>query len=187
MSNQNKKIMAQKGFDIKKEISINVSADQLWEMVGPGFVEVYKWSSNVDFAQGSGTPEFDGAVCSDRECNVNVKGFDKISEKLIKYNAKDKVLAYCVVGGMPGFVERAVNEWTVVADGPRRSRLQMSAQFRSKGLVSILMNPLMKKNMSSTLETVLNDAKIYAETGQVSEAKRMRIEELKRKKSPLAA
>ena len=34
--------MAQKGFELQKEIIINVSSDSLWEMVGPGFVEVYK-------------------------------------------------------------------------------------------------------------------------------------------------
>lgn len=58
--------MAQSGFEIEKLIVIDVPASELWEMIGPGFVEVYKWSSNVDHAVGSGKSEFEGAVCSKR-------------------------------------------------------------------------------------------------------------------------
>ena len=97
--------MSEKGFDVQKEITINVSADKLWNIIGPGFIEVYKWSSNVDFAEGSGKSEFQGAVCSERACNVNVKGFSKISETLTKYDESKMNLAYVVNDGMPGFTE----------------------------------------------------------------------------------
>ena len=73
--------MAQKGFEVQREIIINASAAELWEMVGPGFVEVYKWSSNVDHATGKGEGKFDGAVCDERFCDVNVKGFSKIRKR----------------------------------------------------------------------------------------------------------
>ena len=174
-------MMAQKGFTLQKEILINVSADELWEMVGPGFVEVYKWSSNVDHAEGSGQPEFSGAVCSERVCNVNVKGFSKISERLTKYDEQSMNLAYQVEDGMPKFVTKAVNDWTVVPVGKNQSKLVMIAEFGSKGLMGALMNGMMKKKMAQTLETVLMDAKVYAETGQVSEHKGKRIAELKKK------
>ncbi|MEM8893951.1 MAG: SRPBCC family protein [Bacteroidota bacterium] len=173
--------MAQKGFDVQKEITINVSADRLWDMVGPGFVEVYKWSSNVDFAEGSGTSEFAGAVCSKRVCNVNVKGFSKISETLTKYDDSKMNLAYEVNDGMPGFVTRAVNDWTVIPVGSDESKLLMKAEFRSKGLMGAVMNSMMEKKMKQTLAQVLKDAKVFAETGRPSEAKRKRVEELARK------
>lgn len=182
----NLNIMAQKGFTLEKEITINVSAEELWEMVGPGFVEVYKWSSNVDHASGSGTPEFEGAVCTERFCDVNVKGFNKISERLTKYNDDEMNLAYEVTDGMPGFVTAAINDWTVVPIDSKSCKLVMKAQFESKGLMGGLTKGMMKKKMSETLETVLNDAKVYAETGQISEAKKARIEELA-KKTKMAA
>lgn len=128
----NTSIMAQKGFDVQKEITINVSADQLWEMVGPGFIDVYKWSSNVDHAEGKGQSDFEGAVCSERFCDVNVKGFSKISEELTKYDRKRMSLAYEVKDGMPGFVVRAVNDWTVIPVDANHSKLVMKAEFRSK-------------------------------------------------------
>lgn len=177
----NTTVMAQQGFTVEKEITINVSAAELWEMVGPGFVDVYKWSSNVDHAEGSGTPEFEGAVCSERVCNVNVKGFDKISEELTKYDASKMNLAYAVKDGMPGFVTKAVNDWTVVAVDETHSRLIMKAEFGSKGMMGKMMNGMMRKKMSQTLETVLNDAKVYAETGQISEEKAERVAQLDKK------
>lgn len=178
--------MAQQGFTVEKEIIVDVSAAELWEMVGPGFVEVYKWSSNVDHAEGSGTPEFEGAVCSERSCNVNVKGFDKINEELTKYNAEQMNLAYAVLEGMPGFVTKAANDWTVVAIDENHSKLVMKAEFESKGLMGKMMNGMMRKKMEKTLDTVLNDAKVFAETGQVSQEKADRMAELERKNKKAA-
>ena len=184
--NINNNIMAQNGFQLQKEILINVPANQLWEMVGPGFVDVYKWSSNVDHAEGQGTPEFEGAVCNERFCKVNVKGFSSISEKLTYYSNDEMNLAYEVKAGMPKFVTKAANNWTVVAVGNNQSKLVMNAEFGSKGLMGKLMNGMMKSKMEKTLQTVLNDAKVYAETGQPSLVKQKRMEDLAKKNKQAA-
>ena len=177
----NSNIMAQKGFDIEKEITINVTAAELWQIVGPGFVEVYKWSSNVDHAEGGGPGEFEGAFCRERFCDVNVKGFNKISERLTAYDEKAMLLTYEVTEGMPGFIVKASNSWKVIPAGPGKSKLIMNASFLSKGMMGMLTRGMMKKKMTDTLETVLNDAKIYAETGEVSDAKRKRMEKVGKK------
>ena len=57
----------------------------------------------------------------------------------------------------------------------------MKAEFGARGLMGNLMSGMMKSKMTKTLETVLKDAKIYAETGQVSEAKRKRMDQLAKK------
>lgn len=177
----NTSIMAQKGFEVQKEMVINVPAEQLWEMVGPGFVDVYKWSSNVDHAEGKGQSEFTGAVCNERYCDVNVKGFSSLSEKLTQYDEKHMNLAYEVIDGMPGFVTKAANDWTVVRINDKQSKLVMKGEFRVKGLLGMMMNGMMEKKMNETLETVLNDAKVYAETGKISEAKEQRKLALQKK------
>ncbi len=177
----NTSIMAQSGFEVQKEMTINVPAAELWQMVGPGFIDVYKWSSNVDHAIGKGISDFEGAVCDERFCDVNVKGFSKISEKLVKYNQADMNLAYEVREGMPGFVSKAVNDWTVVAVGQNQSKLIMKAEFKTKGLMGRMMNGMMEKKMNKTLDVILNDAKTYAETGKISMAKEKRVAELAKK------
>ncbi|MEO1011316.1 MAG: SRPBCC family protein [Bacteroidota bacterium] len=173
--------MAHKRFDIQKEINIDAPAEKLWEMVGPGFVEVYQWSSNVDFAKGQGNSPFPGAVCDERFCELNVNGFSNISEKLTSYNEEKMSLGYVVNKGMPAFIHKAANEWSVVPVGHHRSKLVMKATFELTGIMGLLMKGIMQRKMGKTLETVLKDAKVYAETGQVSEAKRKRIRELEKK------
>ncbi|MFY0627163.1 MAG: SRPBCC family protein [Reichenbachiella sp.] len=182
----NTNIMATKGFEVQKEITINVPASQLWEMVGPGFTEVYKWSSNVDHSVGKGTAEFEGAVCSERHCDLNVKGFSSINEKLTKYDDARMNLAYEVNDGMPGFVTKAVNDWTVVAVSDTQSKLIMKGEFGIKGIMGFMMNGMMEKKMNETLETVLEDAKIYAETGMISITKQERITSLDKKSKKAA-
>ena len=182
----NSNVMAMKTIEIEKEIVVNVAANELWEMIGPGFVDVYKWSSNVDHAEGSGTPEFEGAVCSERFCDVNVKGFSKISEKLTKYDPENMVLAYEVLEGMPGFVTKAQNEWTLVPINETQTTFKMKAILQTKGLMGAMMGGMMEKKMSQTLETVLNDGKVYAETGKPSAAKLARIAELEKKSKKAA-
>ena len=179
----NSVIMAQKSFQVQQEITIKVPAAELWELVGPGFVEVYKWSSNVDHAEGKGLSPFEGAVCDERFCDVNVKGFDKISEKLTNYDEKTLNLTYAINSGMPYFVTKAENNWTVVPVDANHSKLVMKANFEVKGLMGFCMKGIMKNKMEQTLETVLNDAKIYSETGQISEAKAKRINQLAKKKA----
>ncbi|MDG1331097.1 MAG: SRPBCC family protein [Crocinitomicaceae bacterium] len=182
----NTAVMAQKEFNVDREIEINVSAEQLWEMVGPGFVEVYKWSSNVDHAEGSGKSEFEGAVCSNRSCAVNVKGFSSIAEKLTNYSIDNKTLSYEVVEGMPGFMVLAENTWTVVPISESKSKLVMKGRFSTKGLMGTMMRGMMKKKMGETLEMVLNDAKVYAETGVPSAVKQARIAEFEKKQKKAA-
>jgi len=174
-------IVAQNGFKVQEEIVINASADELWEMVGPGFVDVYKWSSNVDHAEGQGNSPFQGAVCDERFCDVNVKGFSKISEKLTNYDSNSMTLTYEVKNGMPGFITKAANTWSIVAIDANTSKLVMNADFEVKGLMGAMMKGMMKSKMVKTLGTVLNDAKIYMETGNVSVAKAKRIAQLDKK------
>jgi response regulator of citrate/malate metabolism len=83
--------------------------------------------------------------------------------------------------GMPGFVTQAKNNWIVIPINAHQSKLIMKAQFRSKGLMGFLMKGMMKKKMDETLETVLNDAKVYSETGNISIAKQERMNELEEK------
>lgn len=176
----------EKGFEVSREISINVSSEKLWEIIGPGFEDAFLWSSTVDHSVGKGQAEFEGATCSDRVCDLNAKGFDKISEKLIKYSDQDMNLAYEVYEGMPSFITTAKNDWTVVEIDANHSKLVMNAEFKVKGLMGTLMKGMMKRKMEKLLDVVLNDAKVYAETGSQSEIKKERVDKLA-KKSKLAA
>ena len=71
---------------LSKRIQINAPADEVWEVVGPGFGDAHIWASTVDHAVTSGEPEFEGASCSSRSCDLNVKGFSHIKEEITIYD-----------------------------------------------------------------------------------------------------
>ncbi len=169
------------GFKVTRSIKINVSSEKLWDIIGPGFSDAYMWASSVDHSVGKGNSEFEGAPCDERFCDVNAKGFNKIEEKLVKYSNEFMNLAYEVTKGMPGFISKAVNDWKVIPSGGNTSVLEMNAEFQLKGFMGRFMKPMMQKKMAGLLDIVLEDAKIYAETGMISEHKRNRIETLNQK------
>ncbi len=171
-----------KGFELIREgEKINVSAEKLWEIIGPGFGDAYVWATTVDHSTTSGKAEFEGATCSARSCDLSASGFDKIEEKITKYNVQDRSFAYDVTEGLPGFVASASNDWTVISVGHNQSKLIMKADFRVQGFMGSIMKGMMEKKMDKLLAVVLNDLKVYAETGMPSESKQARIKELAKK------
>lgn len=166
----------------KVSMVFNASADSVWEIIGPGFSEVSKWSRAVDHAATSGTPDFEGASCSIRSCDLNASGFSKISETIIEFDAEKRSVGYTVDTGLPGFVTYMANNWRIIKVGPNQSKAEMTITMRLKPFMGFLMGGLFKKNVNKVLDEVIEDLKIYAETGQISEAKRKRIAKLAKKR-----
>lgn len=162
----------------KRSEVIGVSADKLWEIVGPGFEHAGDWSTAVDHSSGSGEAQFEGATCNERSCDLNARGFSKISEVLTLYNEDSQELAYDVVEGNPGFVLKAGNHWKIIEVGPNESALEMTVTMHLKKFMGTLMGGMLKKNINQLMPSIFHDLKVYAETGQISEEKQQRIAKL---------
>ncbi|PCJ63594.1 MAG: hypothetical protein COA58_15770 [Bacteroidetes bacterium] len=160
---------------------INVSTDSLWEIVGPGFQHIGIWNRNIDHATGSGDGEFEGAGCSERVCEIATKGYSKLREKLILYDIGNKEIAYKVMEGLPGFVLYAQNHWTVSEVSPNKSVVKMDITMHVTPFIGTIMGSIMKKQFDKAIAQAFEDLIIYAETGEISEAKKARIEELENK------
>jgi preprotein translocase subunit SecD len=171
-----------KGFELSKEsVVINVSADELWKIVGPGFEDAHLWATSVDHSTGTGDAQFEGATCDTRSCDLSAKGFDKVEERITKYDDQKMNLAYQITEGMPGFVVSASNDWTIVSAGPNQSKIIMQADFRVKGLMGSMMKGMMQKKIEKLIGVVLNDLQVYAETGAPSMSKQERMAEVAKK------
>ncbi|MBO6518061.1 MAG: SRPBCC family protein, partial [Bacteroidia bacterium] len=149
--------------------------------VGPGFENVGVWSTAVDHAVGSGTPEFEGATCTTRGCDLNAKGFNSIVETLTEYDQESMQLAFDIVEGLPGFVLSARSHWQVVALTDSTSTMNVTSTVQMKPFLGSLMGGAFKRNANRIIPTILEDLKVYAETGDVSESKRKRMEVLAKK------
>jgi hypothetical protein len=157
---------------------INTSADKVWEIVGPGFGKVGTWSTTVDHAEISGTPEFEGAVCTSRSCDLNAKGFSAINEKITAYDAKSHTLSFDIVEGVPGFVTREYSNWEVLKLSDNTSQLKVTTTMEMKKFMGSLMGGMIKKTIEKNIPLIQSDLKFYAETGEASVSKKARIASL---------
>ena len=175
MSNKRKEVK------MSKPVTVNVSSDALWEIIGPGFAEAGKWSTAVDHSVGHGKGKFDGAVCDTRSCDLSAKGFTSVNEKITEYDVSNKTMAFDVVEGMPGFVT-LMNNRTIVTDlGSGRSKAELQITMHMKPFMGWLMGGILKKNLNNLLDSALDDLKVYAETGAPSERKKARMTKLAKK------
>ena len=177
--------MSEKRKEVKmsKSVVVNVSANDLWQIVGPGFAEASKWSTAVDHSAGHGEGKFDGATCDTRSCDLSAKGFSSVNEQITEYDASNRTLAFDVFEGMPGFVTYTNNR-TVISDlGQGRSQAELQITMHMKPFLGWVLGGMLKKNLSSLIESALDDLKVFAESGKPSDRKQARIKKL----SPKAA
>ena len=88
----------------------------------------------------------------------------RIREKLLDFDPKRLTLKYEVEEGFPFFVERGVNRWTLTEEGST-TRVHSIAEITTKGLVGMVMAPMMKMQMTGLIRNSLEDLKHYVETG----------------------
>ncbi len=177
-------VMAQKKQQYKEiKISktsevINVSADELWKIIkDPKAVE--KWSTLIDSATISGEPEFEGVICSERVCKVNAKGHHDSYEKITSYSEKTHEITF-ISTKRPSFILYVDTHWKVIEIGPKQSAIQMNNTMHLKRFMGFLLGGLMKKSIFKNVNNGIEDLTVFAETGEISEAKKSRIEALKK-------
>jgi hypothetical protein len=167
-----------KVFKSKKDITINISAEKLWGIIGPGFVEYDKWATIVDRSTGKGKGKFKGADSDERICLVNGQGPTEVTEKILQYSDVNMNLSYEATQGMPEMMAKASNEMTVVPGEGNKSNLFVNMEWGVHGPLEGKMSRMMEENQRASIEVFLNDIKVFAETGSISESKQLRLDEL---------
>ncbi|MBI4940030.1 MAG: SRPBCC family protein [Actinobacteria bacterium] len=99
------------------EIRIPAPADEAWQLVGTRFGDIASWAAPIVASSLDRDAAAAGAV---RTCHV--QGFGPmgdmvVRERLVAFDDARRSLTYDAVDGMPSFVRRATNRWTVTADG----------------------------------------------------------------------
>ena len=154
---------------------INISADSLWSICRE-FDKTAEWTSTLNHSYGTGEPEHEGATCSSRTCETNIGKGNKVVEKLILFSDENKELSYNLIEGAPGFITLANNHWKVIEINPNQSKIEMSVTIHMKKFAGFFLGGLIIKQMKKQVNIVLDELKIYAETGEVSEVKKKQNE-----------
>ena len=151
--------------DIKREITIEAPAERVWRTVGENFGNVGEWATGVYTSSLNLEQPGEGAV---RTC---VTAFGDIDEALYVFDPRQLKLAYEATG-LPWFVRKAVNRWSLEALGEQQTRLRIHATFTLMPVVGWLMAPLMKRQMAKAFAAVGEDLKHVIESGDIHPRKR---------------
>lgn len=166
---------------MSKSVAVNVAAEDLWQIIGPGFAEAGKWSTAVDHSVGHGEGQFDGATCDTRSCDLSAKGFSSVNEKITEYDASNKTMAFDVYQGMPGFVTYTNNRTVITELGQDRCQAELQITMHMKPFLGWLLGGMLKKNLNDLIDSALDDLKVFAETGKSSDRKQARMKKLSAK------
>ncbi len=162
---------------LKSEV-INVSADSLWAILRE-FDKVAAWTSVLNHSKGGGEAKFEGTTCNKRICET--KDNNKVVEELIMFSDERQELAYKLTEGAPGFVKYSKNRWIVSKIGANQSQVQMDVTMHLSRFMGFFLGGLITKEMTKQVTIFLNELKTYAETGEISEAKKEQLEKLENK------
>lgn len=158
--------------DITKTDTINADAAEVWRILSEEFEDVSKWASSVNHSEANqnatDTPE--GAPAG-RLCAV--PGFGITDERMTRFDDTERSFAFSVEAEkIPSFFRNMESAWSVEPIGPGRSRVTTTVSGTATGVMGALVSPVMKRKFKSTIDTVYEDLKVYAETGHPSDAKR---------------
>jgi ribosome-associated toxin RatA of RatAB toxin-antitoxin module len=153
---------------IVQHTDIDVSADQVWQIVGHEFTDIGRWASAIPTSAPTSTG--DG-----RECRVpGVPGIDRVTERLVAYDDDTRTLTYVADSGMPRFVRKAVNTWRVQPLSESRARVAVSAEVEVAGSARLLL-PLLRLSLAFVGRRTLGELKHYVEHGRPAPRKQRQL------------
>ena len=165
--------------DVKREGTIDATVEELWQILSGGFTEVGTWASGVNWSKPNpqATEVLDGAPTGGRICDV--PGLGQTDERLIRFDAESHTYGYSVAAEkFPGFLSNVQNIWNVREAGPEAARVSANLTADARGILGVVMGPIMKSRFVKAIDRSIEDLRVYAETGEVSEHKRRRQEKL---------
>lgn len=149
---------------IAKTVTVNASADRLWEILGTEYLHAGRWASAVYHSSGKGDARIEGAPAEGRVCQTSLGPF---TETIEEFDPEQRFVAYSATGDkMPGFVKNLTNYWRVTPLGPNKASVQMELTADIAFPFNILMGPMMKLQFGSVVKNVIAELKHYAETGK---------------------
>lgn len=170
-----------KKLDVKLSKEINASADEVWGILGTNFLTISAWGSGIlSSVDNANIPvKFEGAPAGGRVCDV--KGFGKFDETILHFSNEKREITWSAESPkIPGFVKDLQNAISIDEIGGNKSRITSNLTANLSGIGGLISKGKMTKDFGKMVEFFLIDLKVYAETGEVSEKKKMEIEKNKK-------
>lgn len=159
--------------EVIRAITINASANRLWQILAEDYDKVGEWTSEIpESSPNPDLPVGEGRVCTTPD-------FGDVKEIITHFDEQQRSFSYAAdIQKMPFFVREIGNSWRVEPKGDNRAVVHMHLKGRLLPVFSQLMGPIMKRQMLKSVDTILEELKYYAETGQIHPRKREQLSTL---------
>ena len=153
------------------QVTIEASADRVWEILGHQFATVGEWATAIDDSGPTDEPT-DGLP--GRVCQTGMRAFPAVTERIVNFDETNRTLTYEATG-LPALVGKARNTWWVSPVGQQRARARFDGVLETRGLAGLVIALPLRLRMRHETRTVLDDLKHYAEHGTPSRSKQRRL------------
>ena len=147
--------------EIKVKVTINKSANDVWEVMGNQFGHAHVWSSNFITSKPGGEAKFDGLDYSLRDTTTE-RG--NTIQELTAFDPASHSLAYEITAGAPEIAKRAASKWYIVEEGGQ-SVVHMDSIMEAKMPLPEEMQAKLQMGLTASFQQLADELKYYVENG----------------------
>lgn len=150
--------------DLRAEVNINAPAAAAWRILGECWAHIGHWAAPITASV------LDGELCAGTVRTCHIARFGPVApgvikERLLEFDADAQALAYETIAGMPGFIARATNRWSVHPREDGTCVVQSHATVTLRGPIT-LVAPILRRTFRSNGARVLEELRHRVETGR---------------------
>jgi len=157
---------------LNRSVTINKPVSKVWQVAAEDFANAYKWMSGVVHSYETPGNRQEGAPLAGRICNLeNKKDPFHAVENIIRFDSERHILEFEVFPvkksgpGIPVIKNHVTLSLKATEDGGTRVFWDCNLELK---LMGKLLYPLLKLGLNKAFDGILNDLKVYMETGKVS-------------------
>jgi hypothetical protein len=155
--------------DLRADIMIEAPSAAAWAVIGERFASIDEWAGPIT------TSTLDGELGPGAVRTCRLAGFGPLApgvirERLIDFDPQHMTLAYESIDGMPQFIQKAMNRWSVHAIGETRCLVRSRATLKLRGPI-VLVSLLFRWRMQVNAARVLDELRHHVERGQPHQSK----------------
>ncbi|MCL2449161.1 MAG: SRPBCC family protein [Polyangiaceae bacterium] len=151
--------------ELRSEITIEAPPERVWHALGERFMHIGEWAAPITSSCPVGPSE--PGVGMSRACTITPFGPARagvVKERLTRFDRERMVFEYEALEGLPSFVARAVNRWSVARLGEGRSVVRIHATLTLRGPMR-LFGRLVEWQVRSGGARVTEELKYFVENG----------------------
>ena len=147
---------------ISREVTINKSIEDVWEVLGNQFGAISNWASVISESKVYGASKLKGLTYSQRETNTT-QGITV--QEMTSFNPEQYSLSYKTVSGTPFFIKNMNAKWGLSKKNDGSTQLNMNIDIETKGILGFILTPIVKVKLGKLGDELVDDLKYFMENG----------------------